>query len=426
MHLVSTIGLLLGLTPTQTGTPQTGAPAAQQLPFTSPVVIADAKRLALTPKLDGKIDPEEWDSLAVNGDTTSFFQWEPGALHFAAKTTPGNDVILSIDVKANGWLIGADNIEVRVSENGGKPTAKARILDGSAATGPVWKDAPWISMATQVAVGSDGKNTIYEVSVLDPLNPNFEFKIGAKVAVRVDGIPATTPPLDPFYPRAMGIVELTTSRTAGLPGGLSCGVEGAGGFVQPGGPFKMRFTFRGTEKTVVKKISMRAEGYAQDLMSQVTTPFPAFDGRGRTYVDYTTQVAQSASRGYRVVRATLSDKDDTSSVVQASFRIPEIIEVIFPREVVKAQPTTFIRRFTYSLANNSNKRLDGTVSVTPPDFARIVNGGDSGFIIYNAFSRVKREVRLEIPANKTGTYPIKFRVLLGEKVFEFTEFITIR
>src|SRR4051812_13139307 len=59
------------------------APQVPQ-PFIDREDIADLTRLALTPKLDGKIDTEEWDPFVQSNGMDTYFQWEPGKLYLAA------------------------------------------------------------------------------------------------------------------------------------------------------------------------------------------------------------------------------------------------------------------------------------------------------------------------------------------------------
>src|SRR5258706_9110170 len=82
-------------------------------PFSAPLSVAEPDRLALTPKLDGKIDPEEWDELTSQSAPT-YLQWQPGAIHAAATLAKDQVMVVSLDLSNNGWLQGKDNVDVRV------------------------------------------------------------------------------------------------------------------------------------------------------------------------------------------------------------------------------------------------------------------------------------------------------------------------
>src|SRR4051794_3660599 len=64
-------------TPDQNNT--TVLPAIQAAPIIQPfikqMIVAEPMRIALTPKIDGKIDPEEWDALTAIDTANTYFQW---------------------------------------------------------------------------------------------------------------------------------------------------------------------------------------------------------------------------------------------------------------------------------------------------------------------------------------------------------------
>src|SRR4051794_27770199 len=106
---------------------QAGVAAAKMPPFAAAQAVAESNRIAVTPKINGKLDEEEWDPLASDAATKTFFQWEPGRLHAAAAVPNGEDMVVSIDARGNGWLIGSDNLEIRVGSKDGKTTFAARL-----------------------------------------------------------------------------------------------------------------------------------------------------------------------------------------------------------------------------------------------------------------------------------------------------------
>src|SRR5690242_14981297 len=104
--------------------------------FSQPLEVAQPVRLQLTPNLDGKIDREEWDALGSN----TYLQWEPGRVYAAAQMPAGKALVFSIDGKGDGWLVGRDNIEYRVTVKDGHAVVTARELDATAVKEPVWRD----------------------------------------------------------------------------------------------------------------------------------------------------------------------------------------------------------------------------------------------------------------------------------------------
>ena len=89
----------------------------------------DPVLLALTPVLDGRLDPEEWLPIEMSAGFAGYLQWEPGALHFAGVAPKDTDVVLYLDLSADGWLVGDDNREIRIRFDIGTAVATARVLD---------------------------------------------------------------------------------------------------------------------------------------------------------------------------------------------------------------------------------------------------------------------------------------------------------
>ncbi len=131
--------------------------------FTVPIVPAYEQRIAVSPRLDGEIEPEEWDDFATVGDTQTWFQWEPGVLHAAAKLPVGQDLLVSLDLRGDGWLVGSDNLEVRLTWDGSRAKATLRRLDATHPEGPEWSDASDISPCLAFAATGDSAHWTAEM-----------------------------------------------------------------------------------------------------------------------------------------------------------------------------------------------------------------------------------------------------------------------
>lgn len=380
--------------------------------FQAPMTVAEPQRLAITPKLDGVIEDEEWDPLTTAG-SKSYFQWEPGKLHVAAVTPAGNDLVISIDLKSNGWLVGKDNLEVRVTADG---KVSGRLLDATQVSGPVWVDVPGLGMNSTAAVKTDGGNTTFEVTLADAGLGLFPIESGSGLSLRVDPVATGSPAAEPFVPRVLSPVKLALSRAAAMPTGLKWGVEGAGNRVLPGDDVRVRLTFNGDEKLHLKRIAMRSEGLARTGTAELSRSFPEFDKKGRAFVDYSTDMPKDALVGYRVLRGSVTGADDVTGVMQVSYRVAPVLEVDLVRQPIVNTTGNQTARLTYYLRSNSPRRVDGNVTIVPPQGYRILNGNDKGFIIYTPRGSVRRRFELEIPAGARGVVPITFRVEMGGKV----------
>ena len=284
------LSILIALTPAQTP----GQP--QAMPFSAPFEVFEKQRIAATPKIDGKIEEEEWDPLGSAGAGTSFFQWEPYKLHFAAVVPAFSDLLASFDLKSNGWLIGKDNLQIRVSTGSGAPVVTAAILDATQVAGPTWVPVEGIGAAATAAMRTENGLTTIEVTVTDPGIGMFPSKPLETLALRMDAPPSAMASFEPFLPRSVSPATMALERSAALPTGLKFSTEGAGKPVGPDEWMNLRLTFNGNNQMNLSQLVMRCEGLAKEGTNRMSVPFPKFDNKGRAFVDYATTVAASIPR----------------------------------------------------------------------------------------------------------------------------------
>ena len=108
----------------------------------TPFSVDEPNRLALTPLMDGKVVNEEWDRLTDSPDLKTFFQWEPGQVYLGSIARLNQDVVWSLDMNGDGWLVGSDNLEVRLSYQNGGVQATLRKLDATNRSEPKWLEVP--------------------------------------------------------------------------------------------------------------------------------------------------------------------------------------------------------------------------------------------------------------------------------------------
>lgn len=378
----------------------------------------------MTPKLDGKIDPDEWDPLSSSDTVKSYLEWEPGVIHLAAKLPTGQDFVFSLDREADGWLIGNDNLEVRVSLKDGKPVIKARGMNGTGTEGPHWFEAPGWEKAATVAASFETGSWTFELSLVDPglsLLPVLPSAMG----VRIDTVPSDSPPTEAFLPRAMTKIFNVFDRSAGMPDGLTWKPEIKFRAAVPGDTIRIRQTFTGNNDLKVRRIEMRTEGEARDFTGIEGVPFPEFDRKGRAYADYTSKVEKGLRTGWFIQRSTVTTADGISSIMQTSFRSAPLMDFDMPKEIITAKPEKRVLRFSILLRSNSTNRLDGVLSIVPSNGWRVMRGSDRSFIIPTPRGVSRKTFELEIPAKATGVFPITFRADIGGKILEGTEWLNI-
>jgi hypothetical protein len=364
-------------------------------------------------------------SIDLTPGIKSYFQWEPSVLHFAAVVPVGQDLLISLDMDNDGWSIGSDNVEVRVSARDGKTSLSARLMDATQASGPRWVDLPGIVLSSLAISKSDANSTVYELSLQDGGLGIFPAKPGVKIGIRIDSVVTTTPPFEPYLPRLMSPVDLVYTRSTALPGNLTWAPEGEGTSVVPGENIKLRLTFKGSDKIGLKRLAMKSECFAYNQTSELSVPFPGFDAKGRAYVDYRTDVAKDASLGYRVLRATLMGPDETPGIIQVSYRIAPLVDVQFVPMELKSIPQVQTVNVVFYVRAQSNHGLEGEVGLVVPDKFKVLSGNHASYRSSGPHGSARMAFKLAIPAAAQGPIPIDMTFKADGKTVEITKYLNI-
>lgn len=399
--------------------PQT--PAA----FTIAPVITNPLRLAMTPKLDGKLEEEEWDPFASTS-CDGYLQWQPGKIHVGAKLAVGQDLLVSLDLAGDGWLRGSDNVELRVKWNGTAPEIAARRLDGARPEGPAWMDAASIVGSAKAAGAVEGDKWMVEVILTDPGTNLLPEKSGAQIGARLDAVAPTDLFTEPYLPRAVAMVNLVMDRAGNLPTGFKWSPEFKGRSVVPGESFRIRMTFNGTDMLDFKRIDLRTEGLAKNQTSSSGYPFPSFDRKGRAFVDYETAVQSDADEGWRVLRGTITDGAGHTTLLQTSYEIAPVVQFDFdlPTKLASSSEPQKLRLSTY-IRSNTKKRVTGIFRIAPSTVFTVDNGADKPFVIYNARGSKRQVFEVTVPGGFKGALPITLVAEVGTITHEETVWLNI-
>ena len=388
-------------------------------------------RLAITPRLDGRLADEEWDRFAVVDGVQTYFQWEPGKLHGAASLPVGKDLVASFDTKGDGWMVGADNLEVRVSWNMGAPVLKARILNvrdprqpGIAGSlfiiddlGPQkWVEAKGFEEGSRVGASSNGTVWTVEFTAEDPGSKFLPTAAKAPFTLRMDPVDTSAAPAEPNGARTMAPVSLMFDRATNLPEGMKWKPEYEALTVVPGDSNRIRLAFNGSDEMGIQRIEVRTEGLGREFALSQTLPFPQFDAKGRAFVDYETPIGAKAPEGYRLVRGTLSDATGAWRLVQCSYHVAPLLEFDLPApRGLKSRPEEQKVRVSIYVRSNTRNRVDGVLKVEPPSGWEITSGPDPVVVIYHSRGSVRRVVDFKIPAGAQGSFPVKVTVKVGDR-----------
>ncbi len=396
-----------------------------QAQFGEPYAVKDPLRLALTPQLDGKIEETEWDALSDAGGNQTWLQWEPGVLYSAMKLPVGKEMVASLDLAGDGWLVGADNLEIRMKFDPSGLGVRARLLDATDRNGPKWTELSNVSGVVTAIGSTDGINWNAELKLL-PVTLTM-FQLGDKIGVRFDAVNSTDEDPPAFTPRKTALVNLTQDRSSSLPSGMTWNPQFGARSVVPGEGIKIRLNFTNSGSAVLKTIAMATIGYGQDNVAASVQPFPPFDRKGRSFVDYQTLVPPGARLGWRILKAkmTLDNMPDAevatsyliSSPIQFDINLPKSLEMQTGSQIIKG--SVFLR-------SQSPKRLDGNFYLEAPEGWTVTNGGNSRFSIYHSRGSYRIGITLIAKQGAQGLIPLKFKAVVGDTISERTVYLPIR
>jgi len=394
-------------------------------PFTQRQGVAEPSRLALTPVIDGALRADEWDLFAQGESGEVFLQWEPGRLYIAGRMPEDRELVFSLDNRQDGWLVGKDNFEFRVRLMDGRATMIARQLDATAVSGPKWIPLPAFEKAAILAGTAEKGEAQLEAAIVDPGLGVLAIRDQERYSVRLDVVSQAAQAADPFYPRIGTLVKLTTQRASAMPIDLDWKVEDPGRSVTRGKSTKMRFSFSSKKDPGIKKIEIKPMGPLAEHATIVSEPFPAFDRKGRTYVDYEAKTDRMAPTGYHLVNTTIFTADGSPALIQASVRVTSLVEFKLEDKNLDLASGAADVKIPFFIKSNSVNRIDGFFEVEGPNGWEILKGNDKGFVIYNSRAGVRRVLTVRIPATARGPMPIRFKATIGQHIVEEMCWLTI-
>jgi hypothetical protein len=414
-----TLLLVLGPGPVQ----DLNDPGLRALPFARAPVFAEPNRIALTPLLDGVIEEEEWDLLMQEDYVEGYLQWEPGKLHVAGKLPVGQDLLLSMDVSGDGWLVGKDNLQIRISFDN-RPRVSTQVLDATNPHGPVWRPFPSLATASGIVATSDGEDWQFELTLEDP-GMGILPTAATKTFMRMDAVDFDWGNPEPFLPRLLAPVRFVTERSGGLLAGLTWKPELRPRVVTPGDSIRVRMNFTGSNELELGRFDLRAEGFARAGSTELGVPFPEFDRRQRAFVDYETRLPKEHPFGFRVVRGVLHGSDGVPTIVQTSFQVAPLLQFDVVQRTFAVREEARVEKVPIYFQSNTGARLNGSYTVRAPAGWRVVSGVDRPFLIYEPRGRARRVFELEIPGGTEGTFPLMVKARMGDQEVEERVWVTV-
>ncbi|MBM3496871.1 MAG: hypothetical protein FJX72_21505 [Armatimonadetes bacterium] len=337
----------------------------------------DPQRLKLRPTLDGEIRENEWTPLYTIGDQpvkgTVYLNWDDETLFVAARMDQPGWFVFNLDAACDGWLRGADNLEVVVAPVGavGVAPVTVRLLDaGANRDAPVWNEAVVEAKSIALAVKQDGAGQVVELGIprgAAGLMP----RSGAQIAVRGDFLPAATTPAAtaPYEPHLLLDVTLVEAKVVAAPGivprlaledttlvpgqTLHANLDLSNQLEQPRGVRSVSWSGVGAAEALVKTLREVNVADAKPLKTM--------------RLRYSSPLPDNAVPGFYQFTATATLDDGSVVSSTASFSVEEAFTIMVeadPTEVALIGPTPVKLQVTLSSAAPGFKRCQ--VEIAPP------------------------------------------------------------
>jgi hypothetical protein len=379
-----------------------------------PMRLAQTVRLPLTPTLDGRLTASEWDLLA--GQT--YYQWGNGRLYVAFRASEPSEGVLSLDLNRDGWLVGNDNYEIRVSAAG----VRVRRLNARNPDGPVWEPLPGVGAISQVAASLD--ETVVEAEIVDP-GYGFLPQRDRPFGLRLDVQPVNAMEIQAFVPRVMTVVSHGVSRGDVLPEGVGFAAFGAGGWVTPGETLRVGFAFAAPPEKSPSRIAVRGAGEALDGMARSEIPLSAPNRRNTRLAEYTSAAGASVPLGWRWLAAEPAFADGLPSLVHAAFEVRPPLDVEGVASISREQATDRLVRHSLYVRSNVSGVQRGRIRVTVAEPLRVLNRNERAFEITLRRGKSRQSFDLYVPGGTHGVFPVTYTLEAAGRRIEERGFVRV-
>ncbi len=401
------------------------APGSAEAFRIRPPYAAASSIVRSTPTLDGVLHDGEWTPFyTINTGPiqgTIYVNWDSNYLYVAALTTAPCDMILDIDTTDNGWLRGADNLEMVVGSAtaNNRPALAARILDASSNKQlPVWT-TQGIALNTILAAGSlNGNTQILQVAVPKDM-AGLLLAPGTQIGLRADLIPPGDPnayvPTAPYEPHLLldtVLADTQAQSAAGVNPHLALSdykcIAGQKLFAT------LSLLNQTDQPMPIRKITWRGmpeNAYAIDSITHVNVPpIPA---TGKIDLGYKTLIAPSLSLGTYALKAVVTLQNGQQVSANASFTVVSPIHAGLdpePNPLVIVGNTKLTLRVVISSAVPDHFRGMLTLLHYPAGWKLDGNAARSVVVYGEDHTSVSRVV-FHLPAStQPGDYPIDARI----------------
>lgn len=406
-----------------------------------PRYVTDPQRLRRTPIIDGSIADGEWDPFYTVDDApikgTVYCNWDDRFLYLAARTDAASTVLFDVDAGGDGWLRGADNIEIVVGPPaaiGGAPTVAVRLLDAANSKDtPAWNETGVDPKLLVVAVKSTPAGQVVELAI--PKNAgSLVLRPGATIGLRAEFMPPTPAaafiPTQPFEPHLLldaTLVEARVVAAQGLNPKLTLSDYKCIAGQKLFGTLEL---FNQTDLTVkIKSILWTGQGNSVNAVNTLReVNIPPVLGLKRTKMAYKTVLPENLALGSYILTVSVETEDGKRVESAAAFAVVEPIQVQMssdPQPVAILGPTKLEARIDVQSAVPDHFRGDVEL-VTYPSGWELTNGKKHSILVDREDHHEISRFVLKLPSNTAaGTYPLEATVTWKGRVWRTHTAVTV-
>ncbi len=210
-------------------------PAPVQPPLVAPRVNfrerpkypADSQRLRKTVQIDGTFADNEWDPFYTITDGlirgTVYCNWDDDYLYLAVRSESPCSMVFNVDAAGDGWLRGADNLEIVVENtvSSTAPLVTVRLLDAANSKDtPVWNEKAYDPK--KILIGSKITNGTQVIELAIPKDMgSLVLRDGVAIGLRADLLPPSGTlfaPTQSFEPHLLLDANLVATRNQAAGG----------------------------------------------------------------------------------------------------------------------------------------------------------------------------------------------------------------
>lgn len=403
-------------------------PAPPAAPETAPTVAApafapDADIFKRTPRIDGVVEPGEWDVFytADSGGSqlTTYADWDRKNIYAAVASDKPVDLVVAIDAHTDGWFHGQDNYEVKVvrsGEQGHTLTVSRYQSRGTTSPEPVpvtEAEAGYVQMKSGTA---DGKYSI-EVCIPAKLIRGLKLEPGRKTGLQV-AVKTSSDESGWFPEAAPGKTETCTlvdKKFAKLKP-LELGFDLRDNMIARGDELAAKFhiTNTGSETVDAASFVIAGEGKAGEYLSSQKVRMQPLPPRKHIAQDFSSLIPKDMPLGAWALGAEVKSDTERLGGALVSFEVvePFEIELRVPEKPVRVD----VKDVTFSVLIRSYMRHSarGTAKITLPVGWELWRGKDTKE--FNAQGKTGGSVDFEAkpPLGALGKIPVKVEVTIGD------------